>query len=263
MAFSRDDWDYSKLEELIEARGTDVIHEIGVACPCRSGDSLSSFIQREGELSSPSRIGCHRCQGEGILYRDAQLIRGLITGVETGRDRKLLEAGYALPGDAVFSPSLRVRELHDFDKVTFLHSETVHEGQVVLRNAANMPETAHLRLDVEDNEDLLQYQAHCGIWCEDIDGVVYTEGVDYLFDGKRIRWTGNRPDDGVLYTVKYEAYLEWIAYTSPFDRHDNFDKLGQRVMLRKKHVHFSTGSLADTVAKRTAEESELTTRIKI
>lgn len=257
------DWDFAKLEELIEARGDEVIIETGVACPCRREDSFGSGIEHEKQPATLRRLNCTRCQGDGYIYRQARCIKGLLTSVESGPNRKLIEAGYAVPGDAVFSPSLDVEPIGDFDRITFTKSTFVGEGQIILRNAANIEDNAARRTGISTSEDRLWYQADCAIWCEGEDGTLYAQNTDFVLEDRTIRWVGNKPDNHTFYTLKYTAYLEWIVYNSPLARVDSGRSLAQRVLIRKKHVAFHGGSLADTPAKRQVEQETLTSRVKL
>jgi hypothetical protein len=258
------DWDFSLLEELIEERGSDVIIETGVSCTCRNGDLYASTIEREGMPGAFRSMNCSRCQGDGWIYRNARVIRGLVTGIDPGRDKKLIEAGYAIPGDAVFSPSLNISTpVSDFDKITFQFSQPINEGQIIMRGAAHLEENAQIDTDLEEDEDRLWYVADCTIWCEDEDGVVYTQDADYVFDSRKIRWIGQAPIVGKLYTLKYFGFPEWIVYVQPFQRIEQDSNLGPRVLIRKKHVAYLTGSDAATPAERTEEQQAFTTRVKI
>jgi hypothetical protein len=167
-------------------------------------------------------------------------VRGLLTGINPG-NRTLIEAGYALPGDSVFSPERFSEHIADFDKITLMVPQDLNEGQVIMRGASHMEENAQIPTELKTAEDRLWYVADCAVWCEDEDGVVYSQGVDFEFESKKIRWIGARPYVGKLYTVRYTGYPEWIVYVSPFLRFDNGRSLGRKVLLRKKHVHFSTG----------------------
>jgi len=263
MSFIRTDWDYAKLEELIQARGDDVIIETGIACSCRRNDSIASLTTKESQPTTLRELNCSICQGDGYIYRNGRCIKGLLTSVQAGPNRKLLEGGYAVIGDAVFSPSLKAGHIGDFDRITLTVSDSVGDGQNILRNAAYLYESATKDIGVEPNEDRLWYMADCALWCEDENGVVYTQNSDFILEDKLIRWLANKPDDGVFYTLKYTAYLEWIVYNTPLLRVDSGTSLAQKVLIRKKHVAFGSGSKADTPAKRQAEEGTFTTRVKI
>ena len=256
------DWRWDLLEELIEARGEKVTVETAVACPCRSGDLYSALILKDGKPGNQRILDCPNCQGDGFLYRNARNVSGLVTALDPGRNRQLFEAGYAVPGDVTFSPSSRAGFLTDFDKVTFCFSSPVNEGQVIMRGSHTLENNAEYVTDLDTAEDRLWYRPSCSIWCEDINGVVYSQGADFVFEGKKIQWVGAQPDIGTLYTLKYTAYLEWVAYASPFQRMDNNRNMGQRVMLRKKHVTFTTDSPMDSPAHR-AEKADFTTRTSL
>lgn len=257
------DWDLGRLEELIEARGDEVIIETAVACPCRNSDLYASLIKKDGKPASQRILSCPQCQGDQFIYRNMRKVRGLIVGIEAGRNRQLLEMGYAVPGDASFSPSLRAGIISDFDKITFCGPSPINEGQVIMRGAHTLEDNATFVTDLASDEDRLWYRPGCSLWCEDINGVVYSQGADFVFENKKLRWVGNQPDIGTLYTIKYTAYLEWVAYSTPFARFDNGRSLGQRVLIRKKHVTFTTDSPMDSPANRSDKEVEFTTRTKI
>lgn len=256
------DWSFERLQELIDARGEKVTVETAVACPCRNGDLYSAFILKDGKPANQRILDCPACQGDSFIYRNARAISGLITALDPGRNRQLFEAGYAVPGDVTFSPSLRAGFITDFDKVTFCFATPVNEGQVIMRGSHTLDTNAQYVTDLAPSEDRLWYRPGCSIWCEDINGVVYYKDADFTFEGKKIQWKGG-PDVGTLYTIKYTAFLEWVAYASPFQRMDRTRNLGQRVMLRKKHVTFTTDSPLDSPSNRRAEEAAFTTRTSL
>lgn len=257
------DWDFALLDELIEARGEDVIVETSLACTCRNQDLYASTILRHNAPASYRRMNCGHCQGDGFLYRNARCVRGLLTGLDPGRNKQLIEAGYAIPGDSVFSPSRHQEDIADFDKITLMRAQDLNEGQVIMRGAAHMEENAQIPTELDESEDRLWYVADCAIWCEDEDGVVYTQDTDFEFESKKIRWIGAVPAVGKLYTIRYRGFPEWIVYSQPFYRLDNGRSLGRRLLLRKKHVHYNTGSQAATPEERKTEQDLFTSRVKI
>lgn len=258
MSFINQDWDFPKLEELIEARGDKVIYETGVACTCRNDDALSSFNDKDGSPAFSRKLICSICQGDGLIFRNAIIINGLLTAVNPGANRHLMEAGYAVPGDAIFSPSFNAPVIGDFDRITMLNSVPISEGQVIVRGAGDTGYNKVLDTRLVPTEDRLWYLADQAIHCEDSEGVVYTQNVDFELVDKVVRWIGNKPKKGNVYTLKYTAFLEWITYASPFERFDRNRSLAQRVLLRKKHVYLANGSPADTAVKRKQEEDVFT-----
>lgn len=197
------------------------------------------------------------------MFRNARVIRGLVTSVEAGPNRKLLEGGYAVAGDAVFSPSLNVGSITDFDRITLCQSSPISDGQVIMRGTAQHNQNQDMKIGVAVDEDRLWYYADCSLWCEDNSGVIYSEGSDFILDKHVIRWVGNQPNKGTFYTLKYRAFLEWIVYNTPLSRVDQGRSLAQKVLIRKKHVAFHSGSDANTPAGRSEEQSRLTTRVKL
>jgi len=258
------DWDFNLHESFIMARGDIVVHEKAVACPCRAEDTHASFIQKDGQPARIRRLGCQSCHGDGFIYRDARQIRGLITGINPGR-RNLVDVGYSLPGDCTFSPSLRNAFISDFDKITFTQSDPVSDGQIILRGAAQLDTNQFIVTDLGANEDRLWYNVDCVIWCEDESGVVYTQNTDFTISQNKIVWLqgGKSPDVSTFYTIKYTAFLEWVAYNTPVSRVDHGRDLGQRVPLRKKHIVFINEVDKATPQKRQAEEESFTTRTKL
>jgi hypothetical protein len=257
------DWHFTSLEDLIQSRGDEVILETGVACTCRREDATAGLLSRENAPATLREIHCQRCTGEGFLYRNARVIKGLVTSIQSAPNRRLLEGGYGTVGDAVFSPSIIEAPLGDSDKITFLHASLVNDGQVIMRNAANYGDNKSKPLGVTNAEDRLWYNAECAIWCEDQKGVVYEQGTDFLLVDHTIKWIGNTPRDGLFYTLKYRAYLEWIVYNTPLFRIDGGNQLGQKVLIRKKHVAYHSGNIAlDTPAKRQEDQENFTIRTR-
>lgn len=259
------DWDFPLLEELIQDRGDLVVWEKGIANPGRADDPRSGLIDVDGKPGRTRDISDDHDGGTGYVYRDARVIKGLITSVESGRNRRLIELGYAVPGDCVFSPSMTVGTISDFDKITFTWPVNISEGQVIMRNAANLEENAVVDSGITADEDKLWYMPAEIIWCEDSLGRIYQPGADFTVspDTKKLTWVGaKRPDDGQNYTLKYTAYLEWIAYATPMTRYDAGRNLAQRVTLKKAHVAHLRSEL-DTPTARAAEEVGYTDRMKL
>ena len=180
---------------LISNRGQVVIHEMGVACTCRSGDRSEPVVGGSGKLN------CNKCEN-GIMYRNPRQIMGLITNI--GYQRQLLESGFANPGDCVMSvsPNLDFPPA-DFDKITFTWPENVNDGQVIIRGAESDADTSTL----DAHEDRLHYKGAKSLHVEDEDGKIYYQDTDFYFEGRKIVWL-NAPDKNTRYSVKYMAYLE-------------------------------------------------------
>ena len=205
---------------LIANRGQILIHEIGIACTCRSGP------HSEAVVGGGRTMNCTKCEN-GILYRQPLQIMGLIIG--TSSNKQLVETGFINPGDCIFSISPNLKNPPaDFDKITFTWPENVGDGQVIVRglDATNNPVNNEINpYGLKPNEDLIHYQGCEAIYCEDENEVVYHYNSDFYFEGRKIVWL-NGPEDRVRYTIKYKAYLEWIVYNSPMTRRDKDTDLG-------------------------------------
>ena len=259
------DWDWSLLEGLIQDRGDEVIHEVGVACPrCRKEDTMASFNERNpNEAIRIREVNCSNCHGYGYVYRNAQKIKGILTQLNAG-NRNLMDIGVGMAGDCTFSPSLSAPELQDMDRVTLCVTDVLNEGQMIQRGAAHLSNARLRPTDLTEAEDRLWYAGSgCVDWCEDENNVVYAVGSDFLVVDNLIRWIGKKPKDGVFYTLKYHYYPEWIVYSSPLQRIDRTRSLGGRVMLRKKHVAYTQATSIATPSMRQTEQIALTGRTKI
>jgi hypothetical protein len=246
------DWDFSLLESLIQDRGDLVIHETAVACPCRKEDFFAGLIHHNGRLAKARTFYCPNCSNNGFLYRDARPVLGMITSVNSG-NRSLIEFGRAEPGDLVFSPSLDAGRISDFDRITMTYPAPVDDGQQIMRNVANLGENQSKNLGMAADEDKMWYQANEAIWCEDENGIRYIQGSDFAFVEKKIKWIGNRPDDGTWYTIKYTAFLSWISYITQQTRFDQARNLAPKVVLKKEHVAFGNEKASTPAERKTLE----------
>ena len=230
---------------LISNRGQVIIHELGIACPCRVGGGVYEPIH-----GSTNNLYCSKCEN-GILYRKARQIMGIISGISA--NKQLVETGFINPGDCVLSLSPNLENPpSDFDKITFTWDENVGDGQVIVRGEALDRNSL-----LADNEDLLHYQASDAIYCEDEDGKEYFYQTDFYFEGKKIVWL-NPPELRKKYTIKYKAYLEWLIYDSPMTRRDRDTDLGLRIILRKKHAVNNR----DTIDENPMDKGVFRSRVK-
>jgi hypothetical protein len=137
------------------------------------------------------------------------------------------------------------------DLILYTWGEPIPDGQVIMRGAGGLDDNATRDTGLEDNEDRLWYNAVSSIHCEDEDGTEYVSGSDFILDtSKIIKWQGNQPQKGKIYTIKYKAYLEWIAFLPPDLRRDRDRDLGLRVGLRKRHVALANENPAARASER-------------
>ncbi len=229
--------------------GTPMIHEISIKCTCENTD-IYAKVTNDGKEGRRDPF-CARCGGAGWLYRSPAMVLGLVTNVRY--QKNLMESGYVSPGDMTFSPlpsssstvdacatngGFAIRRIGAFDKLTATWAQPVDDGHVLVRGSGSKARAEGIKTYLEDNEDRLWYEPANAIWCEDEDSKIYTEGADFeLGPGKVIRWIGKGPRLGARFTIKYNAYFEWVAFQPPTERVEtNGTMMGDVVYLRKRHV---------------------------
>lgn len=235
-------------EGLILDRGLLVVHSIALTCSCKVEDTFAG-IRGDGKERRTNAF-CPRCAQTGWLYRDPGLMRGMITNIRY--QKNILDVGIIQPGDLLFSPlpaaeandtcggSEVVRAVGNWDKITATWPSPVDGGQVIVRGAASTGENVALNTYLTADEDRIWYEPNKAIWCEDDQGITYTQNSDFILGpGKIIKWVGNSPKINQIYTLKYEAFYEWIVFIPNNERidRDGID-LGGSVNLRKRHVVF-------------------------
>lgn len=250
-------------EGLVNNRGVEMIHEIGMSCTCRVEDVFAG-LQGDGEDRRREPF-CARCGQDGWLFRDPVLLTGIITGIR--HQRNILDVGSAHPGDATFSPRPNdpvcagdVRRVGAFDKLTATWPEPIDDGHVLRRGAGSKARLDGINTELDTNEDRLWYEPANAIWCEDEFGVVYIEDTDFeLGPGKIIKWVGRTPADNVRFVIKYNAYFEWIVYQPPTERRDRGGKnLGELLQLRKRHVALINSSPFATSEDKQSLQAKVT-----
>lgn len=199
------------IDQFVKEEGETVRHLIGLRCFCHGADGQPD-------------PNCTEHEAGGWLYTAEQTIVGLVTDIS--QNATLMETGVFVPGDCVFSP-LSNHKVSEGDKIIFTWPLPYGQGDALVRGTGA--------------SDRLYYAAAQGMACIDEDKVFYYPDADYRFDGKTIVWdwtgkTGKKPATGKRYTVKYMAYLEWLAFVPPVTRISNGADMGEKVLLRKKHV---------------------------
>lgn len=224
-----------------------MIHEIGLSCPsCMTADPAANML-RDGQSQSRSP-NCQKCGGNGTIYRDPVLVRGIATNIR--QQKNVLDSGLVEPGDMQFSigPGFvdcgqQYRKISQGDKLTATWSQPLSEGQTIVRGASTMGENLRLANNVQEDEDRLTYEPETAIWCEDENQVVYTHPDFELGPGRVIKWVGKQPAIGTKYVIKYQAYFEWLVWSQPQERVDRGNRdLGSLLFLRKRHVAFINDS---------------------
>lgn len=200
------------IDLFVEEEGEQVRHLVGMRCFCHGADGQPD-------------PNCTIHENGGWLYVNEQPITGLVTGIN--QHKELMETGVFMPGDCVFSP-LTDNTVTEGDKIIFTWPLPHGQGDVIVRGTGAL--------------DNLYYEATDAIYCIDEDKITYQQGTDYRFAGKQIEWTwpgkvsSKKPKTGRHYTIKYKAYIEWIAFVPPMERISAGNDIGSKVMLRKKHL---------------------------
>jgi hypothetical protein len=201
----------TEIDKFVREEGEWVLHSIGMRCWCTG---------RDGQKDP----NCQACDVTGSVYSDSTRIRGLFTDIM--QRKELASTGLFLPGDAIFSP-LTGDTVSEGDKITLLEPMPHGKGDALFRT----------NLDF----DRLLYNALSAIFCMDENRTRYEEGTDFRLQDKTIIWqwdgkTGKTPSYGCRYTIKYRAYIDWIAFFPPMERFSHGKDMGSKVFLRKLHL---------------------------
>ena len=201
------------IDQFTTEEGEEVRHLIGMRCWCHGPDGQPD-------------PNCTQHEAGGWLYTNERTIVGLVTDIS--QRKELMETGAFMPGDCVFSP-LSTDLVSEGDKIIFTWPLPYGQGDPLVRGF--------------EAADRLYYTPVRAIFCMDENRNRYTEGIDFRFVGKTIEWSwtgkpasGTKPASGVRYTVKYMAYIEWLAFVPPVERISHGVDMGAKVMLRKKHL---------------------------
>lgn len=215
MPLSNSKHDLLAQRKLTAENGEVVTHYPVLPCACR------------GSVGQPVPT-CQVCGGSGRAYHAGRSVKGLVAGLNA-HDRALLSSGLAMPGDMTFSPDVRPAiPIHDYDVVRLGYGQP-YEGDVLIR-AASGPD--RLAYEVAVVQAVEAHNPTTGVI------TIYTEGVDFTITGRRLSWLAGRgPATGAAYTVRYMARFDWVVYPGvTLQRMDRGTSLGQRVLLRKRHI---------------------------
>ncbi len=186
------------------------------ACPC--GNSPTS----------PNSINCAACGGYGVLYPQPSLkVNVLVSGVDQNLD--LMQYGLMEQGDMVVSPLPGSIHFEDFDLAILPFDAGIPTFSETFQRGAGPTDTATYRMINVD-----------GAWTVDSvtgQSTMYRPGMDFSVNAKTLTWLGpNQPAAGQLYSIRYSALFEWVAFNPPSPHYAFGQDLGQRVVLRKRHI---------------------------
>ena len=192
----------------------------GAYCPCVTASA--------GTIPDPGQgnPNCTQCGGNAFFYPDPpQQIQALIANVESNKE--LVAAGMAQPGSLVLSPLPGSVHINDYDLVLLPWTFGVpSQGQLITRGSGSTDKAWYRMMEVT------------GAWTVDPVTFVKTEykpTVDFTWNGRVITWVGNQPSQGSVYSIRYTAKFEWLAFTAPQPRFAWGQDLGQRCVMRKRH----------------------------
>jgi len=166
----------------------DKINDLGVkvawqkAVPC-------SCISMESNQPNPS---CPLCGGTGFVYQDPVEIKVLAISITTIPEYML--SGLAQFGELLVTVNKDI-DMSTFDRLVFLEA-TTEIMHLVIRN----PNTDTDRIKYELLEP--EYVFYNGIY--------YSPNTDFTYNGKEITWIGNRPPDGVRYSMRYKTHPAYL-----------------------------------------------------
>lgn len=174
-------------------------------------------------------MNCEACDGTGLLYPTAPL-EALAMVSDISQDQNLMQYGQFVPGDLVLSPMPGTVHIDDFDLVILPWTiGTPTYSQVITRGSGTTDQTDYRLMNVN------------GAWTVDpVTGVSteYKPNEDFTFNGRTVTWVGNTPAQGANYSIHYDAQFEWVAFNPPSPRVAFGRDLGQRAVLRKRHIVF-------------------------
>lgn len=183
----------------------------------------------QGSDMAHAQVSCKVCGGLGRFYPNTPAyIRGIVSNAM--QDRDLLATGFAISdGDLVFSAdpwgewNIGPLDLLVFDGDPH---QWPFEGQVLTRGTGT---TDNLWYTASDLQLVTQSNPSTG---------AVTQYSGMTVSGKTIDWSGvsTAPAAGTNYSVKYRAKYEWVCYVPPMVRFEHTQSLGQKVVLRKRHL---------------------------
>lgn len=212
--------------DFIRQHGEYVSYFRGMKCTCSIPKAGTNYA--DPNRGDPS---CAACHGLGWIWIPAGQILGLVSNIK--QEKELLQAGIASPGDLVFSPQIGT-VLSDYDKIQLTWPEGMpFEGELITRSAEAIDNSYYgiMSMPVEG----------CIVVDPTTGGITnYTSGIDFVFDENTITWLdGHGPAPGTVYSIKYQALIDWIVFAPPQPRRERGTDLGQLVILRKKHAVFN------------------------
>ncbi len=207
------------LSTVISDQGYVITVYQAVNCPCGSSPG------------SPSNINCAACGGLGILYPNAPItLTAMISDAEQQTDMNAQGYGLMEPGDLFLYPDPNAPRFNTFDLVMFPVSVSFPTHSETITRASGATDVTDYNIATVN-----------GAWTVNSStgvATAYTPGTDFTWTGKTITWNGNQPSADTMYSLRYGAQFEWVAFDPPTPRLAFNQDLGQIVKLRKRHIVF-------------------------
>lgn len=205
--------------DFVMRHGQQLRHYVGLLCPCGNTPDANR-----------ARINCFFCGGLGIRYQDPLPMVALITSVN--REKALLAAGIAQPGDLVLSPSpYEQQTISDWNAIEIAVDDGQPFNGELIKRGVNSP------------SDVLAYKVKQILDCHSVNQRTqtitnYTEGTDFTIDGRTITWLTGQPQPPAesIYSIKYTAILQWVVFVGPQSRQDSDQNIGLKAILRLRHI---------------------------
>jgi hypothetical protein len=176
---------------------------------------------------------CLVCSGTGTFWVAPVWIEGIVGSISNSR--MLLESGIGLPGDLTFSAKMmddsRLAD-RDILKLSDWDGGEAYEGELVRRHTAS--DSDRLIYDAMEITAVTRSDPDLGTITS------YVENTDFVHatNSDTMVWTTNgvRPAVGSVYSVRYRPRFSYIVFTPPAERRERGTNLGQRVILKKRHL---------------------------
>lgn len=181
--------------------------------------------------SRASNPNCTLCGGWGWAYVTPPIeLRGTISSYDMRRDA--MELATLAPGDVILSVEPRTSYIvADYDKVILprLEQGEPFSGELVQRAIGSYVDRLRFPIVVLELVSTVNTS---------FVPTFYVNGTDFSYSGDAITWNpnGNNPAPGAVYSVRYRARYEWIAFAPPSSRHARGSGQGQRVLLRRRDM---------------------------
>lgn len=180
---------------------------------------------------------CKICSGTGTWYEAPVWIEGLVANISNSK--MLMEAGIALPGDLVFSARMlddaRLAD-RDLIKLSDWEGGEAYEGELVRRSS--VLDVDRLIYNAVELQAVTQSDPDLGTVASFVEGTHFTHATN----SDTLDWTLGitnvlvTPAIGSVYSVRYRPHFSYIVFVPPAERRERGTNLGQRVVLKKRHL---------------------------